>query len=343
MKDAISQDGRHRRNGRTHPRRMRKAATAHPAAGQRRPVHPRGRRLGANALPAVLCRVRHYRSGDAGRVSSHGRWPAEARQGRAGEKDRGKSGTSDQHGRHMRARSGGRAGALPSRSHSNAAQALGTARVGTLSADCVERGAAAARDTASAAAGHPDAIASDRSQKSGDAGHDRRTVRRGTRDPEHGDLRPVDPARFASDGADDGISRMPSVDFANSSTCSRSTPTSSRRSFRVRNIYSFGTCVRAAGPRHVRPGGAAPVADAACADDGCRSGRGRKDCSPFHRPRHRTEKCTNAESVANTGGFAEWSASLGDTHRKRSRPDRRARRLHSTRRPRVCTRRRASP
>ena len=111
-------------------------------------------RLGSHAVPAVLGRLRHYRPRHAGGVDSDDRRPAEAREGGAGEKDRGQPRASDQHGRHVRARPGRRAGALPSRSHSNAAQAVGTARLGTISADHLERSAAAARDAASAAAGH---------------------------------------------------------------------------------------------------------------------------------------------------------------------------------------------
>ena len=94
---------------------MRQTAAAHSAARRRRPLRAWRRRLGAYALPAVLGWLRYYRSRHAGRVDSHDRRPAEARQGGTGEKDRGKPRTSDQHGRHMRARPGGRAGALPSR------------------------------------------------------------------------------------------------------------------------------------------------------------------------------------------------------------------------------------
>ncbi len=132
---------------------MRQAAAAHSSARRRGPVRARRRRLGAHAVPAMLGGLRHHRSRDAGRVDSHHRRPAEARQGGAGEEDRGQPRTPDQHGRHVRARPGGRAGALPSRSHPDAAEAVGAARVGTISADHLERGAAAARDAASAAAG----------------------------------------------------------------------------------------------------------------------------------------------------------------------------------------------
>ena len=107
---------------------------------------PGRRRLGADGLPAVLGGMRHHRPRDAGRVDPDGQRAAEARQGGTGEKDRRQSRASDQHGRHLRARPGRRAGALPPRSHSDAAQAVGPARLGAVSADHLERSAAAAGD-----------------------------------------------------------------------------------------------------------------------------------------------------------------------------------------------------
>ena len=109
--------------------------------------------MDTHGLPAVLGGLRHQRAGDAGRIDSNHRRPAEAREGRASEEDRGQSGSSDQHGRHLRARPGGRASALPSGSHSDAAPAFGRTRLRAVSTDHVEGSAAAARHSAAAASG----------------------------------------------------------------------------------------------------------------------------------------------------------------------------------------------
>ena len=124
------------------------------------------------ALPAVCRRLRHHRARDAGRVDPHDRRPAEAREGGPGQEDRRQPRSSDQHGRHVRARTGRRAGALSSRSHSDAAEAVGAARLRPVPGDHVEGRAAAARHAAAAAAG--DAAgdrAADGPQKSRNDGH----------------------------------------------------------------------------------------------------------------------------------------------------------------------------
>ena len=347
------QNRRHRGHGRPHPRRMRQTAAAHSAARLRRPVRAGRRRLGAHALPAVLGGMRHHRSRDAGRVDSHDRRPAEARQGGTGEEDRGEPRTSDQHGRHMRARPGGRAGALPSRSHSDAAQALGTARVGTISADHLERGAAAARDAASAAAG--DAAgdrAPDRPPKSRHDGHDRRTVRRRPRHDERRHLRSV---RSGADSQGDGAGHRrrrgcPPWISRTRTTCCRSTRICSRRSSRP-SATSTRTAISARdGPGirgkfvHAEP---RLSQTAACADEWLPIKPGTEGLLALAIAHVIVnEKLYDAEFVGqSTGGFAEWSASLGDYAPEKDRgADRRARGVNSARRARVCQRAvRASP
>ena len=264
--------------------------------------------------------MRHHRSRDAGRVDSHDRRPAEARQGGAGEEDRGQPRTPDQHGRHLRARPGRRAGALSPRSHSDAAEAVGPARLGTVSADQLERGAATARDAAAAAAGdaagdrHPH-----RPQESRHDGHHRRTVCGGPRhaEPRRPTTRSIR-RRFARRWSSSPACRgCPPWISRTRTFCCRSTRICSRRSCRpcatstrtarcVRDVPGIrGTFVHAE-PRLSQT--------AACADEWLPIKPGTEGLLALAIAHVIVnEKLYDAEFVGqSTGGFAEWSASLGD-------------------------------